>query len=134
MNYRQVCKFTSIGTILTFAITSVMVVKGVTLTPDSWAYWEGSVSLMYGKGYEYFGGQNITAFPPFFSVMLSFLQSATGISGFSLFIYLVIISGVNSFIWIYLFSKLNKGELTISNIIFVVYFYFVRLEEDTIFS
>ena len=121
MKYEQENWFAAIGAMLAFAITSVMLWKGITLTPDGWAYWEGSVSMMHGKGFEYFGGQDITVFPPLFSIILSLLQSITGISGFSLFLYLAILSGLNAFIWIYLFLRINKGGLTISNMLFVVY-------------
>lgn len=48
--------------------------------PDSWAYWEGSVSLLEAGRYAYFGGEPITSFPPLFSWVLALFQSALGVS------------------------------------------------------
>lgn len=66
---------------LAMLIATAMLSIGITLGPDGWAYWEGSVSIIRGSGYSYFGGQTIVAFPPLFSMALSLAQSAFGVSG-----------------------------------------------------
>jgi len=54
--------------------------NGVVLGPDSWAYWEGSVSLLEKGEYAYFGGPGITVFPPLFSWVLALSQAVLGVS------------------------------------------------------
>jgi hypothetical protein len=51
---------------------------GVVLTPDGWAYWEGSVSLLAGEGLRHLGGQPLGAWPPLFPLYLAAWQSALG--------------------------------------------------------
>ena len=58
--------------------------EGLWFTPDSWAYWQGSVSLMNGEGYSYFYGTGIRDWPPLFSVYLLCWQWVFGVSGATL--------------------------------------------------
>jgi hypothetical protein len=51
---------------------------GLALSPDGWAYWEGSVSWLHGDGYRYLGGQPITLWPPLFSLWLAAWQATLG--------------------------------------------------------
>ena len=60
---------------------AVLLSRGINLSPDGWSYWEGSVSLLNGDGYRYFGGHPIMAWPPLYSVSLAFAQWPLGISG-----------------------------------------------------
>ncbi len=54
--------------------------RGLFFTPDSWAYWEGSVSLLAGRGYRFLGGRAIGAWPPLTSLYLALWQLAFGTS------------------------------------------------------
>lgn len=53
---------------------------GVVLSPDGWAYWEGSVSILRGEGYRYLDGPPIGAWPPGFPVYLALWQAVFGVS------------------------------------------------------
>jgi len=95
-----------IGALTTFRMLSV----GVTLSPDGWAFWEGSVSIINGDGYRYFGGQPIVAFPPLFSLYLGAVQWLFGVSGHSLRVSLVLLAAATIFIWGYLLCLLATGD------------------------
>ena len=95
--------------LLTAVAAYLVLSKGLLLDPDSWAYWEGSVSILKGHGYTYFGGQRIMHFPPLFSLYLSAVQSIAGISGFSLKLAVVFLAGLSGFIWCGLLLLLTKG-------------------------
>lgn len=90
-------------------ISLLMMRHGLLLSPDGWAYWEGSVSLLNGHGYTYFGGQPITAFPPAFSCFLVAVQSVLGISGGSLVAATCAVAGLTCAIWTFSFLRL-AGE------------------------
>ena len=80
----------------------LLIQRGITLSPDGWAYWEGSVSILSGDRYQYFGGQPITAFPPLFSFLLSGVQSIFSVSGRTLIGTTAVLAAVTSFAWSYL--------------------------------
>jgi hypothetical protein len=83
---------------------------GITLSPDGWAYWEGSVSMLSGKGYRYFGGEQITSFPPLFSLYLTLTQLLFGVTGTVLIGSLASLSALTVFTWSLLLSKLVRGQ------------------------
>ena len=56
---------------IALASFAVLHVRGIGLNPDSWAYWEGAVSLCAGRGYTYFSGARIVEWPPLCSVYLA---------------------------------------------------------------
>jgi hypothetical protein len=89
-------------------ICRMMLTPGITVEPDGWAYWEGSVSILQGKGYRFFGGQPITDFPPLFSLFLSMVQSISGISGWSLAGSLVALAGIAACLWSALLVSLAR--------------------------
>jgi hypothetical protein len=57
---------------------SVLHLNGIRLTPDGWAYWQGAVSLVAGRGYTYFSGARIAAWPPLYSMYLAAWSLAVG--------------------------------------------------------
>ncbi len=71
---------------------------GVFMGPDSWAYWEGSVSLLEGFGYRHFWGRPLTEWPPFYSSYLALVQKFFGISGFSLVLSLIFLAAGSAFL------------------------------------
>lgn len=75
--------------------------SGITLSPDGWAYWEGSVSLMKGLGFAYFGGQPITDFPPLFSLLLAAAQLVFGIRGATLICVVALLAALAAWAWTY---------------------------------
>ena len=72
---------------------------GITFTPDSWSYWEGSVSLLAGDGYVYFGGQPIVSFAPLFSCVLAAAQAIGGVSGNTLIWFTVGMAAITAVVW-----------------------------------
>lgn len=112
--------FTSL---LTVIISAINLRNGVKATTDGWAYWEGSVSLLNGHGYTYFGGQPIAKFQPLFSIYLAGMQKVFGVSGWSLALSILLLAGLTSFIWSYLIRSLSnpKADFPFQNFIFPVY-------------
>lgn len=88
--------------------------KGVVLGPDSWAYWEGSVSLLETGRYSYFGGEPVTSFPPLFSLTLALGQAALGVSVRTLALILAALVAIGSFAWIAVFRILRGRPATIA--------------------
>lgn len=95
-----------LGAGVTGLLSALMLRQGVILSPDGWAYWEGSVSLLHGRGFNYFGGHYIVHYPPLFSIYLALWQALIGIRGSTLCIALAVTSGVSALIWIRLFLLL----------------------------
>jgi hypothetical protein len=73
---------------------------GVVLSPDGWAYWEGSVSILSGDGYRYLDGEPILAWPPGFSAYLALWQSVLGNSAGTLAMAHAVALGVGAGFWI----------------------------------
>ncbi|MBF0409232.1 MAG: hypothetical protein HQM10_17970 [Candidatus Riflebacteria bacterium] len=115
--------------------------QGIKLTPDGWGYWEGSVSILSGHGYKYFGGQAILSFPPLFSLYLSVIQGITGVSGYSLMYSLSLLSAITAFCWSFLLICLTRGikEIQFSRWVGSLYlsafvgYYFTFLLSETLF-
>jgi hypothetical protein len=103
--------------ILATLICLLMMRNGVSLTPDGWAYWEGSVSILHGRGYAYFGGQPIHSFPPLFPTFLAALQTVFGVSGSVLLLGLTLLAGVNAFLWTLLHSMVGNTPARIGILI-----------------
>jgi hypothetical protein len=82
-----------------FLMSMVMQRRGVVLSPDGWAYWEASVSLLEGKGYRYFGGQPLVAWPPAFAAYLALWQGLLGISARTIALAHAFAVGAASGIW-----------------------------------
>lgn len=93
---------------LAAVITFLMLRPGVNVEPDGWAYWEGSVSLLNGLGFRYFGGQPIVDFPPLFPTVLMLIQSVFGVSGATLAGTLVGLAGFTAFLWCRLLVRLTS--------------------------
>lgn len=54
--------------------------NGMSFTPDSWALWQGSVSLLSGHGYRYADGHPLIFWPPGFAAYLAAWQGVFGVS------------------------------------------------------
>jgi hypothetical protein len=89
------------------AFSAGLLRKGVVLGPDSWAYWEGSVSLLEKGEYAYFGGEAVTNYPPLFSWTLELLQLGLGVSVRTLAVALVLFVATGSFAWMFLLASLT---------------------------
>ena len=54
--------------------------NGLSFTPDSWAFWQGSVSLLSGHGYRYADGHPVIFWLPGFASYLAAWQALFDIS------------------------------------------------------
>ena len=97
--------------------------KGVVMGPDSWAYWEGSVSLIETGRYSYFGGETVTSFPPLFSWVLAQFQSVLGVSAGTLAIAVMTLVAAASFAWTMLYAVLtgSRSRLGLTDVAVAVY-------------
>jgi hypothetical protein len=84
--------------------------RGVVMGPDSWAYWEGSVSILERGRYAYFGDAPITAFPPLFALVLAFAQAALGISARTLALTLAGLAAGAAFSWVALYEWAKESR------------------------
>lgn len=90
-------------------LTFLMLGIGITVTPDGWAYWEGSVALLNGQGYVRFGGGPINAFPPLYSILLAGTQFVFGVSGATLILTTSLLAGLTVAIWSFARFDLRTG-------------------------
>ena len=80
--------------------------RGIVMGPDSWAYWEASVSLRERGSYAYFGGQRVVAFPPLFAVWLAGVQAVLGVSARTLVLSQAFLAGCAAWQWTQLYREL----------------------------
>lgn len=83
--------------------------QGPVMGPDSWAYWEGSVSLLETRTYCYFGDVPITSFPPLFPAVLALAQLVLGVSAGALSVTVVALVALSSCAWTALYLRLRGG-------------------------
>jgi hypothetical protein len=112
-----------------FVISEIMLRNGVESSPDGWAYWEGSVNLIENHRYTYMSGNHIWAWPPLFSMFLSFFQLFLPQTGKTLILVMSVVSGLSTYVWslytLKLFPDVEKpGNLAacIGSLLFVVLF------------
>jgi hypothetical protein len=77
----------------------ILHLKGIGLTPDGWAYWEGAISLDAGRGYTYFNGTRIVAWPPLYSLYLAAWSLALGPTALALIIANAVLVTVQTALW-----------------------------------
>lgn len=92
------------------AVSLAVMRGGIFFSTDSWAYWEGSVSVLSGNGYEYFGDRPILDFPPLFSSLLCAAQGIFGISGATLIGTVSFLAAVTTYIWSYTVFSFTHGS------------------------
>lgn len=85
--------------LLAGVLAGIMLRNGFVANPDSWAYWEGSVSLIEKGRYTYLNGEPITAWPPLFSGYLSLAQRIGNQSGTWLSYAMVSMTVLNVLAW-----------------------------------
>jgi hypothetical protein len=78
---------------------SVLHLQGISLTNDGWAYWEGAVSLVAGRGYRYFSGPRIVAWPPLYSLYLAAWSLVVGPRALGLIIANAVLVTVQAALW-----------------------------------
>ena len=90
---------------------------------DSWAYWEGSLSLLNGDGYFTLKGTRITAWPPLFSSVLAIWQSIFGNTLGAVKLLFVFLGFCTAFIYSWTAQRVIQSKLIclMVLIIFVCY-------------
>jgi hypothetical protein len=101
--------FPALAAALAACASVALLRRGVVMGPDSWAYWEGSVSLLERSTYTYFGGQRVYAFPPLFAVWLAAVQAVLGVSARTLIAAQVFLAACAAWQWQRLYL-LTAGE------------------------
>lgn len=72
---------------------------GILASPDSWAYWEGSVSILQNGTFSFLDGQKIIWWPPLFSIWLAAFQAIGMTTGFWLIVAMCGLTFINCLIW-----------------------------------
>jgi len=85
--------------LLAGSASALMLRNGIKLTPDSWSYWEGSVSLLNGRGYYEFSGRRVWSWPPGYSFYLAAWQRQLGVSGRTLARANIALAAIAAFAW-----------------------------------
>ena len=92
--------FAPVITGLAAAALSLLITRhGVLATEDSWAYWEGAVSLLETGHYAYADGEAIMFWPPLFSLYLAAFQWFFGQTGSALAVAMSTLAGITATLW-----------------------------------
>jgi hypothetical protein len=74
--------------------------RAIWMAPDSWMFWEGSVSLLDGRGYRSFvHDEPIRDWPPLYSLYLAAWQALFGVSGKVLIAAQSVLAGLSALGW-----------------------------------
>jgi hypothetical protein len=84
--------------------------SGIALDPDSWAAWQGAVSIVAGKGYTYFSGNPIHSWPPLYSLYLAGWIAAIGPTALTLMIANGVLVVVQAVLWQGLWRTLTRDS------------------------
>jgi len=99
--------------VLAAVITRLILRNGIFATPDSWAYWEGSISLLQNQRYEWFGGESLSLWPPLYAIFLAIVQRIAEPSGLGLIWSSTFLAAMSSFAWsLYAISLTRQSLLT----------------------
>ena len=82
------------------ALSALVLRHGLWATPDSWGYWEGSISLLERGHYTYLDGRPVIAWPPLFAAYLAAIQAVVGQTGTALIVAMVGIVFFNALSWL----------------------------------
>lgn len=91
--------FCLLAAVIAAGASAVILRNGIKIPSDGWAYWEGSVSLLHGRGYYHFTGRRIWSWPPGYPLYLAACQSVGGVSGATLARANTLLAAVAAFAW-----------------------------------
>ncbi|MDB5304431.1 MAG: hypothetical protein JWM97_1980 [Phycisphaerales bacterium] len=91
--------FCIFAAVIAAVVSGIILRNGIKIPSDGWAYWEGSVSLLNGKGYHHFNGRRIWSWPPGYSIYLTGIQLVGGVSGATLAGANTLLAAVAAFAW-----------------------------------
>ncbi len=118
--------FSCLAGICTAGMSVWMLSDGIRVTPDGWEYWEGSISILLGHGYRYYGGAPIEAYPPLFSLYLSAVQGVFSISGRGLVVAVTLLAAATSAVWVAVFNRLARPAIGFSWTRVFLFFFVVQ--------
>lgn len=84
--------------------------NGMSFTPDSWAFWQSSVSLLSGHGYRYADGYPVIFWPPGFAGYLAVWQAVFGISVGTVVKAQVALGAMAAFSWTALALSIDNSD------------------------
>lgn len=84
--------------------------SAVEVNADGWAYWQGAQSIADGRGYRYFSGDPIVAWPPLYSLYLSLWIRLWGPEAFVLAAANAALIFLQAVAWTKLCRLLLKGQ------------------------
>lgn len=99
-------KWGILSAVIALAVYLGLNIDGIELTPDSWAYWQGAVSISQGKGYTYFSGHPIVAWPPLYSLYLALWTSMAGPVAWSLIAANSVLVAIQAIGWYWAISTI----------------------------
>ena len=82
------------------SLSALVLRHGLWATPDSWGYWEGSISILERGHYTYLDGRPVIAWPPLFAAYLAAVQAVIGQTGRALVVAMVAVVFLNALSWL----------------------------------
>ena len=73
--------------------------QGIGMFQDGWAAWQGAASLAAGRGYTYFSGNPIAAWPPLYSAYMALWMAFLGPTGWGLLLANGFLVVLQAFAW-----------------------------------
>jgi hypothetical protein len=105
----KVC-WSSISGLVALGGYTAVHLRGIGLTPDGWAFWQGAVSIVEGKGYSYFSGVKILYWPPLYSLYLAAWTVLFGPYAVALIFANGLLIIAQSFLWMFLYMSIFTDE------------------------
>ena len=85
--------------LVAFVLVAASLRWGMPTSSDGWHFWQGSVSLLEGRGFRTFDGEPIRKWPPLYSLYLGGVQAVLGVSGRSLSLSTALVTSLAVLAW-----------------------------------
>jgi hypothetical protein len=113
--------------------------SGMALDPDSWAAWQGAISIVAGKGYTYFSGNAIHSWPPLYAFYLAAWIGVLGPAAWTLMISNAVLVLLQAILWMHFARTITResGIAISSSAALVLSVYvglFVAVNEQSVFA
>lgn len=97
---------TAVGAAIGF---TALHLRGTSISPDGWGYWQAAVSLLHGKGYRYFSGHPIITWPPVYSLYLAACTALGGATVVTLVVSNSLLTIAGAVGWLWLLLRIGEG-------------------------
>lgn len=91
------------------AVYAFITRDGIEIWPDGWAYWQGATSILEGKGYRYFSGNPIMAWPPLYSLYLTGWTALSGQTAAGLIFSNALLVAIQACAWTWLAGRIGTA-------------------------